>query len=482
MVGSAIHIGRRTQRSARRTRDRDAIIASLQPETEKDDLGLIRRYWVWILVIVGAIAAIAAYRLNQSPEEEYFTAKVEKGDIRQVIDATGTINPVTSVQVGSQVSGMISKLYVDFNSKVTKGQVIAEIDPKLFEGAVLQARADLGNAQASLAAAKSNLVKDQATLNQNRLDYDRAVGLAKQGVVSQQQLDQAKATYDAITAQVGSDRAAIQQAEAQVAQKQASLKVAQINLDYTIIRAPINGTVVNRSIDIGQTVAASLQAPTLFTIALDLTKMQVYAKTDEGDVGEIRPGHSADFKVDAFPKESFHGVVHQVRMNATTVQNVVTYDTIVDFDNPDLKLFPGMTAYVSIPVASASDVVKIPNAALRYKPDLPAGKIQELYRKYGITVPQSATEVAGAAAVTAGGAAKPKAAAVAVANGASDHAIVWRLLPDKSLQPVQISVGLTDHTYTAMTGGDLKPGEELVTGVTTAKSGSAGPGLAGPRR
>src|ERR1022692_3936252 len=276
-------------------RDREAIIASLQPETEKGNLGLIKRYWVWILVMVGAIAAIAAYRLNQNPEEEYFTAKVEKGDIRQVIDATGTINPVTSVQVGSQVSGMISKLYVDFNSKVTKGEVIAEIDPKLFEGAVLQARADLGNAQASLAAAKSNLVKDQATLNQNRLDYDRAVGLAKQGVVSQQQLDQAKATFDAITAQVGSDRAAIQQAEAQVAQKQASLKVAQINLDYTIIRAPINGTVVNRSIDIGQTVAASLQAPTLFTIALDLTKMQVYAKTDEGDVGEIRPGHSADF-------------------------------------------------------------------------------------------------------------------------------------------------------------------------------------------
>ena len=182
-------------------------------------------------MVVGAIAALAAYHLNQSPEEQYFTAKVDKGDIRQVIDATGTINPVTSVQVGSQVSGMISKLYVDFNSKVTKGQVIAEIDPKLFDGAVLQARADLGNAQASLVAAKSNLVKDQATLNQNRLDYDRAVGLAKQGVVSQQQLDQAKATYDAITAQVGSDRAAIQQAEAQVAQRTASLKVAEINLD-----------------------------------------------------------------------------------------------------------------------------------------------------------------------------------------------------------------------------------------------------------
>jgi len=445
-------------------------------------LGLIRRNWIWILVILGAIVAFAAFRLNRNTEEQYFTAKVEKGDIRQVIDATGTINPVTSVQVGSQVSGMISKLYVDFNSKVTKGQVIAEIDPKLFEGAVLQARADLGNAQASLVAAKSNLVKDQATLTQNKLDYERSVNLAQHGVVSQQQLDQAKATFDAISAQVGSDRAAIQQAEAQVAQKGASLKVAQTNLDYTIIRAPINGTVVNRSIDIGQTVAASLQAPTLFTIALDLTKMQVYAKTDEGDVGEIRPGHSADFKVDAFPKELFHGVVHQVRMNATTVQNVVTYDTIVDFDNPELKLFPGMTAYVSIPVASVSDVVKIPNAALRYKPDLPAAKIQELYRKYGIDIPQPAPApgVPGSRDQT-GDATRPRPAAASSTNTA-DHSVVWKLLPDKSLRPVQISIGLTDHTYTAMTSGDLKPGEELVTGVTTAKSGTAGPGLSGPRR
>jgi HlyD family secretion protein len=337
-------------------------------------LGLIKRGWIWVLAILVVAGVFAAFRLSKKTDPDYFTAILEKGDIRQVIEATGTINPVTSVQVGSQVSGMISKLYVDFNSKVTKGQIIAEIDPKLFQGAVLQAQADLQNAQALLAAAKANLAKDQATLQQNRLDYDRAVGLQRQGVNSQQQLDQAKATYDAITAQVGSDRAAIQQAEAQVAQKAATLKVAQTNLHYTIIRAPINGTVVARNIDIGQTVAASLQAPTLFMIALDLTKMQVYAKTDEGDVGQIRPGQKADFQVDAFPKEMFHGVVFQVRMNATSIQNVVTYDTIVNFDNPDLKLFPGMTAYVSIPVASVSDTVKIPNAALRYKPDLSSRK------------------------------------------------------------------------------------------------------------
>ena len=440
-------------------------------------MGLIKHAWIWVLAIVVVAGAFAAFRLGNKTDPDYFMARVEKGDIRQVIEATGTINPVTSVQVGSQVSGMISKLYVDFNSKVTKGQVIAEIDPKLFQGAVLQSRADLQNAQALLAAAKANLAKDQATQQQNKLDYDRAVGLQRQGVNSQQQLDQAKATYDAITAQVGSDRAAIQQAEAQVAQKAATLKVAQTNLDYTIIRAPINGTVVNRSIDIGQTVAASLQAPTLFTIALDLTKMQVYAKTDEGDVGQIRPGQKADFQVDAFPKEMFHGAVFQVRMNATSIQNVVTYDTIVNFDNPDLKLFPGMTAYVSIPVASVNDTVKIPNAALRYKPDLPAEKVQELYSKYGIAV-ASSTPAAGQPGATGREHAAPKPSSA----GSSGLAVVWKLGPDKSLRPLQIHIGLTDHTYTALTGGNLQPGDELVTGATTVKQESAGPGLTPQRR
>ena len=443
-------------------------------------MGLIKRAWIWVLVILVVAGVFAAFRLTKKTDPDYFTAKVEKGDIRQVIEAPGTINPVTSVQVGSQVSGMISKLYVDFNSKVTKGEVVAEIDSKLFQGAVLQAQADLQNSEALLAAAKANLAKDQATQQQNKLDYDRAVALQRQAVNSQQQLDQAIATYDAITAQVGSDRAAIQQAEAQVAQKTAALKVAQTNLDYTIIRAPINGTVVARNIDIGQTVAASLQAPTLFTIALDLTKMQVYAKTDEGDVGQIRPGQKADFQVDAFPKEMFHGVVFQVRMNATSVQNVVTYDTIVNFDNPQLKLFPGMTAYVSIPVAAVNDVVKIPNAALRYKPDLSAEQVQELYKRYGIAASQPMPTPA--AQKQSGSTVKERPQPKPNGAGASDTAVVWKLLPDKSLRPVQVHIGLTDHTYTALTGGDLQPGEELVTGATTAKQESAGPGLTPQRR
>lgn len=444
-------------------------------------MGFIKSNWILILVITAAVGVFAAFRLTRKTEAQYFTAKVEQGDIRQVIEATGTINPVTSVQVGSQVSGMISKLYVDFNSKVTKGEIIAEIDPKLFEGAVLQAQADLQNSKALQSAAEANLAKDQATLKQNKLDYERAAALVPQGVMSQQQLDQAKATYDAISAQVGSDRAAIKQAEAQIAQKTASLKVAQTNLDYTIIRAPINGTVVNRSIDIGQTVAASLQAPTLFTIALDLTKMQVYAKTDEGDVGEIRPGHTADFQVDAFPKEVFHGVVYQVRMNATTVQNVVTYDTIVNFDNPDLKLFPGMTAYVSIPVAAADNVIKIPNAGLRYKPDLPPDKVQALYRKYGIDAPETIPALPAPEPGSKQTTTNKRVATSASGNG-GDVEVVWKLLADKSLQPIKVRVGLTDHTYTAMTAGDLKPGDELITGETVAKASSSGPGLAGARR
>ena len=443
-------------------------------------MGLIRRGWIWVLAILITAGLFAAFQLTKKTDPEYFTAKVEKGDIRQVIEATGTINPVTSVQVGSQVSGMISKLYVDFNSKVTKGQVIAEIDPKLFQGAVLQAQADLQNSQALLIATKANLAKDQATLQQNKLDYDRAVALKREAVNSQQQLDQAKATYDSITAQVGSDRAAIQQAEAQVAQKTAALKVSQTNLDYTIIRAPINGTVVARNIDIGQTVAASLQAPTLFMIALDLTKMQVYAKTDEGDVGQIRPGQKADFQVDAFPKEMFHGVVFQVRMNATSIQNVVTYDTIVNFDNPQLKLFPGMTAYVSIPVASVTDVVKIPNAALRYKPDLPAEKLQELYSKYGVTASAAAPMPTNTNQPPAAG--RERSAPKPNTTTASDMAIVWRLQADKSLRPLQVHIGLTDHTYTALTSGDLQPGDELVTGATTVKQETAGPGLTPQRR
>ena len=202
--------------------------------------------------------------------------------------------------------------------------------------------------------------------------------------MSQQQLDLAKANADTADAAVSAAKAAVTQAVAQSQQKQAAVTVAQTNLDYTTIHAPIDGTVIARSVDVGQTVAASLQAPTLFTIAQDLTKMQVYASTDESDVGMIHTGQKVTFKVDAFPKDSFTGTVSQVRLNATTVQNVVTYNTIIDFDNPQMKLFPGMTAYITIPVADAANVLRVPNGALRYKPDMSAEQIRALYKQYGL--------------------------------------------------------------------------------------------------
>src|SRR5438477_7917266 len=347
----------------------------------------LKSKWLILIGVVVLAGLFVVFGLNRNTQAQHFTAKVERGDIHDVVEATGTINAVIMVQVGSQVSGTIAKLNVDFNSRVHKGDVVALIDPALFRGALLQAAADLENAKANLLAARANLEKAKAGSIQTKADYDRAVRLTKDGVMSQQQLDLAKSNYDSANATVGAAAANVTQAEAQTSQKEAAVTVAQTNLNYTVIRSPIDGTVVARNVDVGQTVAASLQAPTIFTIAQDLTKMLVYAKTDESDVGNIKVGKPVTFKVDAFPKETFHGVVKQVRMNATTVQNVVTYDTIVEFANPELKLFPGMTAYVTIPVATVQNVLKLPNTALRYKPPMSPEEILALYRQYGIEPP-----------------------------------------------------------------------------------------------
>src|SRR6266481_3084433 len=344
----------------------------------------IKSRWLILAGVVVATGLLATFFLNRSTQAQHFTAKAERGEIDDVVEATGTINAVITVQVGSQVSGTIAKLNADFNSRVHKGDVVALIDPALFKGALLQATADLENARANLVAARAGLDKAKAGLVQTKADYDRAVALTKNGVLSQQQLDLAKANYDSANAAVNGAAANVTQAEAQVSQKDAAVTVAQTNLDYTVIRSPIDGTVVARNVDVGQTVAASLQAPTIFTIAQDLTKMLVYTKTDESDVGNIKPGKPVTFKVDAFPKDTFQGVVSQVRMNPTTVQSVVTYDTIIEFANPELKLFPGMTAYVTIPVATAQNVLKLPNTALRYKPPMAAEEVLAIYKRYGI--------------------------------------------------------------------------------------------------
>src|SRR6266404_6723438 len=340
--------------------------------------------WLVLAGLLAVIGLVAAFGLNRGGAVQHFTAKVERGEIDDVVEATGTINAVITVEVGSQVSGTIAKLNVDFNSRVHKGNVVALIDPALFQGALLQATADLENAKANLAAAKANLEKAKAGAVQAKADYSRTVALSKEGVMSEQQLDLAKANFDSANAAVSGSVANVTQAEAQVTQKAAAVTVAQTNLNYTVIRSPIDGTVVARNVDVGQTVAASLQAPTIFTIAQDLTKMWVYAKTDESDVGNIKVGKPVRFKVDAFPKDTFRGVVSQVRMNATMVQSVVTYDTIIEFANPELKLFPGMTAYVTIPVATVQNALEVPNTALRYKPPMTTEEVLATYKQYGI--------------------------------------------------------------------------------------------------
>lgn len=460
---------------------------------------LLERKWWLVGGAALLVVLFAAFGFTRKPAAQYFTTPVGRGDIRDVVEATGTINAVTTVQVGSQVSGTIATLSADFNSRVKKGQVIAEIDPSIFQGNVLQARADLENARANLLAARANLEKAKATAVQTKADFERNLALAKEGVTSQQQLDLARATSESADASVDAQQATITQAQAQVSQRAAALQVAQTNLSHTIIKAPIDGVVVARNVDVGQTVAASLQAPTLFTIAQDLTKMQVYTKTDESDVGQIRAGQKVTFKVDAFPRDSFEGRVSQVRMNATAVQNVVTYDTVIDFDNPDTKLFPGMTAYVSIPVAAVQNVVKVPNGALRFKPDMTVEEIRALYAKYGIESgrgeraernDRGESGESGGGRVMAAGPSRQGGQPGGGGNGPParerrlDTAVVWKLKPDNTLEPVQLRTGITDRTFTQMVQalhGELKDGDLLVTGSSVSRGPSA-PGVSGGRR
>jgi HlyD family secretion protein len=418
---------------------------------------VLKSKWTLLVAVAIAIAIFAAFSFSHDSTPKYFTAKVEEGDIHNTVEATGTIDAVTTVQVGSQVSGTIYKLFADFNSKVKAGQVIAEIDPSLFQGALLQAKADYQDALANAAAAKANLAKAQATAAQATQDFNRTQALASEGVMSAQELDSARAAADSGTAAVNAAKAQVTQAEAQIQQKKAAVDVAQTNVDHTIIRSPIDGTVTARNVDVGQTVAASLQAPTLFNIAQDLTKMQVYAKTDESDVGAIRPGQAATFKVDAFPKDTFRGTVQQVRLNPTTVQNVVTYDTVIAFDNPEMKLFPGMTAYVSIPVQDATNVMKLPNGALRFAPSLKPDQMAEALQQAGI-----------------------KGVRLAKQNQTpTSEGIVWKIGQNGSLQPVAVKLGITDHTYTEVTqvvAGSLNSGDQLATGTNAGSASTGGSG------
>ena len=301
----------------------------------------MKRFVPWLSVIVGLLVVAAVLRqCSNGGAASYQTATITRGPITQAVTATGTLNPVVTVQVGSQVSGNIAKLFVDFNSQVKAGQVVAQIDPALFQAAVTQAEGDLANAQATLELARVNAKRTQE--------------LFAKKTSSQADVDQAMAT--------------LHQSEANVKIKQGALDKVRTDLEHCTITSPIDGVVISRSVDVGQTVAASLQAPIIFAIANDLTKMQIDANVAEADVGVVKIDQNVDFTVDAFPMQTFHGKVVQVRNAPITVQNVVTYDTVIGVSNPDLKLKPGMTANVSIVIEHKDDVLQIKNAALRYRP------------------------------------------------------------------------------------------------------------------
>jgi HlyD family secretion protein len=311
-----------------------------------------------VILIIGAIGAGAGayYVTHSGTEPNVLTAPITRGDVIDAVAATGTLQAVISVSVGSQVSANIVYLGADFNSLVKKGQVIARLDPTLFQAQVAQSTANLSNSKASL-------VKDQVGLAYAKLTYTRDQDLRQRGIISQDVLDAAKTAADAGAAQVELDKSQIEQATAQ-------LTTAQTNLDHTIITSPIDGIVTQRSVDVGQTVQASMTAPQLFIIAEDLTRMQVSANIDESDVGRLHPGQDVTFRVDAYPSEDFHGTVAQIRLNPIVVNNVTTYATMVQVPNVDYRLKPGMTANLKVQVAKKSDVLRVPSSALRFRPSI----------------------------------------------------------------------------------------------------------------
>lgn len=507
---------------------------------------------------LGAVVIVAfagfAFWSNRATAAEYMTAKVDRGNLRNTVTATGTLQAVTTVQVGSQASGTISALMADFNSVVKKGQVVAQLDPAQAQAQVQQSRANLENAKAGLAQARAavtssvagtadaqaKLLAAQSTVqNQQagvsgaqanvavlKAERDDAMSALKQqeslataGVVSKRDLEiaqtafrtadarynqaqaqlnqamvnekssagagqaQANAQLQQSKAQIEQSKAQVAQAEAQVQQAQAALSLAEVNLSHTTITSPIDGVVVSRDVNVGQTVAASLSAPTLFTIANDLTKMQVIANIDQADMGLVEQAKGATFTVDAFPGKEFKGAIQQMRLNPVNVQNVVTYNVVFDVDNPEQKLKPGMTANLTITIDERNNVLKVPNSALRYRPQNSdrnsaggQGQGQGGQRRQQ---QQNADGSQGAQSE------RPTPSTAPVLPGQTR--IVWVMGSDKKPQPRRIVVGLSDGTQTEVVSGNLNEGDvviigENITGENRPATSTQAPGFGGGQR
>lgn len=414
-----------------------------------------------ILVIIILVAAVAGYFFyNRTPEFSYKTAKIERGTIVSTVAATGNLSAVTTVQVGTQVSGTIQKLYVDFNSRVRKGQAIAEIDPSLFNASVEQSQGNYLSADANLQKAKVSLADAERTFSRNNK-------MLVDGIISQ-------GDYDAAETALQSAKAAVKAAEGALAQTRGSLMQSKTNLRYSIIRSPVDGVVISRAIDVGQTVAASFSTPTLFTIAQDLTKMQIEVSVDEADISRIQLHQKAAFTVDSYPEQTFRGKVIQIRSAPVITQNVVTYVVVVSVDNSDMKLKPGMTANVSVEVSKKDDVLKLPPAALRFKPK---SKTDDTKDK------GSAASGQKPAGGSAGGGGLHGGGKGGSGKGKEKSQQVYLLKEDKPVAS-PVKTGIANNSSIELIESGLKEGDEVIieqVGGDTKKKAGAGASPMGPR-
>jgi len=401
------------------------------------------------VVLLAAGAAFGFWLWRNKPKElPYVTVPVQRADITQVVSSTGTLQAVVTVTVGSQVSGTIEKLAADFNTKVKAGQVVAQLNQDKFKAAVDQARANVLAAESNVAKSKVAVADTLRTLQRNR-------ELAKRELMAQSELDTSQTAYDAALAQLEVNKA-------QTAQAQAALNQAIVDLNNTIIRSPVDGLVMSRNVDVGQTVAASLQAPTLFTIANDLSKMEVHTSVDEADVGNVVEGQEVMFTVDAFPTRRFRGRVYQVRNAPTVVQNVVTYDAVVRIDNKELLLKPGMTANVQFLVSEKKQVLAIPNMAIRFKPPDQKDEAQEILRQERSRAAPKAGARRTSRAGNGGGAVR------------SARRVRIYVVRGENVEPVQVQLGITDGSKTEVADGDLKENDAVIISMSSSASGQSG--------
>jgi HlyD family secretion protein len=412
-------------------------------------------FTVILLLLVGG-AGFAYWRMGNSTKElPYLTVPASKGNIRQVVSSTGTLQAVTTVIVGSQVSGTIAKLGADFNTKVSKGQVVAQLDQSKFSARVEETRANLLAAQASMAKSKVAVEDAERTLK-------RSKELKQRELVPQSELDAAQTAYDAAKSQLNVS-------QAQVGQAQAAMNQAAIDLGYTVIRSPVDGMVISRNVDVGQTVAASLSAPTLFTIANDLTKMEVHTNVDEADVGNVSEGQEVTFTVDAHPQRRFRGKVHQVRNAPQIIQNVVTYNAVVRINNKELLLKPGMTANVQFLVSEKEDVLTVPNMALRFRSPEDKNEAQDLLRQeQGRAAPRVGQRRTSRGGGGGGG------------EGKRVRQVKIYVVKNGKAQPVDVQAGITDGSKTEVIAGALNENDLVIIGMSGSATAQGQSGVANP--